>query len=373
MEYGLVALWVAAYLSIGALSVPLAATAFSVPRPRRGLRRHDRTRHDRRRRLPRRTPRLRSPGADRGDRASQHTEPPGGWRRSGLPGAPTPRPRPCSFSRFCSSSRSARFRRPSHRFRSPPGRSSSITGCSGACFAGRRSRPRTSWFAGEAVQYYYGGQMLTALLATLTGTRRGSRTTSPWARVLRLARHGCLRPRRRDRRRTRRAAAFASVVGAFFVGLAGNLPHRRRRRRLGVALRARRRDSGCRIRSRLVDSLGVSLLGREPDHRRDDQRVPAVRVAQRRPPRAHDHHPVYPSGRRTVLQLLADSRGGNDASTAAVGRNDACRRLPRRHEHLGFSRRRRARFFDRHVRPSGAGDAATVPVSRASSDARVAR
>ncbi|QLG60707.1 DUF2298 domain-containing protein [Halorarum salinum] len=30
--------------------------------------------------------------------------------------------------------------------------------------------PRDVWFAGEAVQYYYGGHLLTALLATLTGT-----------------------------------------------------------------------------------------------------------------------------------------------------------------------------------------------------------
>ncbi len=83
--------------------------------------------------------------------------------------------------------------------------------------------PEDMWFAGEPVQYYYGGQMLTALLATLTGTEPrfaynlalagfyASLVTAAYGLAGAIAaEHGA--PRR-----------LAGVAAAFFVGLAGNL------------------------------------------------------------------------------------------------------------------------------------------------------
>ena len=82
--------------------------------------------------------------------------------------------------------------------------------------------PEDMWFAGEPVKYYYGGQMLTALLATLSGT------APRFAYNLALAGFyatlvsgayslaGALVPENVPRR-------LAAGFGAFFVGLAGNL------------------------------------------------------------------------------------------------------------------------------------------------------
>ena len=83
--------------------------------------------------------------------------------------------------------------------------------------------PEDMWFAGETVQYYYGGQMLTALLARLTATEPrfaynlalagfyASLVTAAYGLAGAIAaEHGA--PRR-----------LAASLGAFFVGLAGNL------------------------------------------------------------------------------------------------------------------------------------------------------
>ncbi|QLD86635.1 hypothetical protein HWV23_13165 [Natronomonas halophila] len=83
--------------------------------------------------------------------------------------------------------------------------------------------PEDMWFAGESLQYYYGGQMLTALLTILTGTAPrfaynlalagfyASLVTAAYGLAGAIAdSHGA--PRR-----------IAAGLGAFFVGIAGNL------------------------------------------------------------------------------------------------------------------------------------------------------
>jgi YYY domain-containing protein len=86
-----------------------------------------------------------------------------------------------------------------------------------------RLPPEDMWFAGEAVRYYYGGHMVTALAATLTDT--GGRfaynlglaafyatlVTAAWALAGSIA-----LPYDVSRR-------VAAAFGAFFVGVAGNL------------------------------------------------------------------------------------------------------------------------------------------------------
>ena len=223
MEYGLVALWVAAYLSIGALSVPLAATAFSEF--------HDRgaafavpiglvtiavvgylVGH-----LAFGLPALiagiallsiLSLRADGVDRAT--------WR---------------SYAEAATVFVLAFLFIVAIRSVSPAiaplpiaaGEKFLDYGLLRSLLRGSELPPEDVWFAGEAVQYYYGGQMLTALLATLTGTAPrfaynlalagfyASLVTAAYGLAGAIAaEHGA--PRR-----------FASAVGAFFVGLAGNL------------------------------------------------------------------------------------------------------------------------------------------------------
>ena len=83
--------------------------------------------------------------------------------------------------------------------------------------------PEDMWFAGEAVQYYYGGQMLTALLTTLTGTAPQfayNLALAGFYATLVTAAYGLAGAVASDHGAPRRLAA---AIGAFFVGLAGNL------------------------------------------------------------------------------------------------------------------------------------------------------
>jgi YYY domain-containing protein len=83
--------------------------------------------------------------------------------------------------------------------------------------------PEDMWFAGEPVQYYYGGHLLAALLTTLTSTAArfaynlalagffGALVVAAWGLAGNVAAvYGA--PRR-----------FAAAIGAFFVGIAANL------------------------------------------------------------------------------------------------------------------------------------------------------
>ncbi|MFT4922321.1 MAG: YYY domain-containing protein, partial [Haloarculaceae archaeon] len=83
--------------------------------------------------------------------------------------------------------------------------------------------PEDMWFAGEGVRYYYGGHMLTALLATLTGT--GSQFAynlglAGFYATLVTAAYGLAGSIAAPYDVSRRVAAG---FGAFFVGIAGNL------------------------------------------------------------------------------------------------------------------------------------------------------
>ena len=83
--------------------------------------------------------------------------------------------------------------------------------------------PEDMWFAGEAVRYYYGGQMLTALMATLTGTEPRYAYNLGLAggyAALVTAAYGLAGSIAAEHGASRRIAA---AVGAFFVGVAGNL------------------------------------------------------------------------------------------------------------------------------------------------------
>ena len=83
--------------------------------------------------------------------------------------------------------------------------------------------PEDMWFAGEPVQYYYGGQMIAAVLARLTGTEAAyaynlalagfyaSLVTAVWGLGGAVAEHRAI-PRRR-----------AAGLSLFLVGVAGNL------------------------------------------------------------------------------------------------------------------------------------------------------
>ncbi|MFO7925763.1 MAG: DUF2298 domain-containing protein [Halobacteriota archaeon] len=83
--------------------------------------------------------------------------------------------------------------------------------------------PEDMWFAGESVQYYYGGQMLTALLTILTGTAPRfayNLALSGFYASLVTAAYGLAGSIAADHGAPRR---FAAAIGAFFVGLSGNL------------------------------------------------------------------------------------------------------------------------------------------------------
>ena len=82
--------------------------------------------------------------------------------------------------------------------------------------------PEDMWFAGEPVKYYYGGHMLTALLATLSGTsaRFGyNLALAGFYATLVSAAYGLAGALTGTGASRRIAGAF----GAFFVGIAGNL------------------------------------------------------------------------------------------------------------------------------------------------------
>ena len=83
--------------------------------------------------------------------------------------------------------------------------------------------PEDMWFAGEAVQYYYGGQMLAALVATLTDTEPRfayNLALAGFYAALVTGAYGLAGAVAADHGAPRR---FAAATAAFFVGLAGNL------------------------------------------------------------------------------------------------------------------------------------------------------
>lgn len=83
--------------------------------------------------------------------------------------------------------------------------------------------PEDMWFAGESVQYYYGGQLLTALLTILTGTAPRfayNLALSGFYASLVAAAYGLAGTIAVDHGAPRHLAA---AISAFFVGLAANL------------------------------------------------------------------------------------------------------------------------------------------------------
>jgi YYY domain-containing protein len=83
--------------------------------------------------------------------------------------------------------------------------------------------PEDMWFAGESVKYYYGGQMLTALLSIFTGTAPRfayNLALSGFYAALVTAAYGLAGAIADTHGPPRRVAAG---LGAFFVGIAGNL------------------------------------------------------------------------------------------------------------------------------------------------------
>jgi len=83
--------------------------------------------------------------------------------------------------------------------------------------------PESMWFAGEPVKYHYGGHLLTSLLAALTGTEPAyayNLGLAGFYATLVTAAYGLAGSIAAGYRIHDRAAA---VLGAFFVGLAGNL------------------------------------------------------------------------------------------------------------------------------------------------------
>lgn len=83
--------------------------------------------------------------------------------------------------------------------------------------------PVDMWFAGSSVQYYFGGHLLTALLTTLTGTEPAfayNLALSGFYAALVTGAYGLAGAIAKAQGTS---ARIAGVSGAFFVGLAGNL------------------------------------------------------------------------------------------------------------------------------------------------------
>ncbi len=83
--------------------------------------------------------------------------------------------------------------------------------------------PEAMWFAGEPVQYYYGGQLVASLLATLTGTSTAyayNLALAGFYATLLTAAYGLAAAIARPYDVSR---WVAGVLGAFFVGVASNL------------------------------------------------------------------------------------------------------------------------------------------------------
>lgn len=83
--------------------------------------------------------------------------------------------------------------------------------------------PEDMWFAGESVRYYYGGHMISALLATFTGTAPRfayNLALAGFYASLVTGAYGLAGAIAADHDAPRRIAAG---LGAFFVGIAGNL------------------------------------------------------------------------------------------------------------------------------------------------------
>ena len=83
--------------------------------------------------------------------------------------------------------------------------------------------PESMWFAGEPITYHYGGHLLTSLLSSLTGTSPAfayNLGLAGFYATLVTAAYGLAGSIAATYRVHER---FAAVLGAFFVGLAGNL------------------------------------------------------------------------------------------------------------------------------------------------------
>jgi YYY domain-containing protein len=83
--------------------------------------------------------------------------------------------------------------------------------------------PESMWFAGESMQYYYGGHLVSALLGTLTLTDTGyayNLSLAGFFGTLLVTAYGLAASIARPYDVSRRVAG---VLGAFFVGVAGNL------------------------------------------------------------------------------------------------------------------------------------------------------
>jgi YYY domain-containing protein len=83
--------------------------------------------------------------------------------------------------------------------------------------------PESMWFAGEPVKYYYGGHLVVSLLATMTGTGTAyayNLGLAGFFATLVTAAYGLAASIARPYDVSRR---LAGALGAFFVGIAGNL------------------------------------------------------------------------------------------------------------------------------------------------------
>jgi len=107
---------------------------------------------------------------------------------------------------------------------------------------------------------------------------------------------------------------------------------------------ARRTQAGGRRRHRRADRLhdrggapgadAVLVLVGQPDRRGGDQRVPAVRLAQRGPPRPHDESGLSPAGGCALFRVLPDARRAALAPPGAGRPRRRRRRSGGRRQHL---------------------------------------
>lgn len=115
--------------------------------------------------------------------------------------------------------------------------------------------PESMWFAGESVQYYYGGHLMTVLLALLTGTSADFAYNLALAGFFAMVVVGVYDLAASIAAHRGYPARFAGLCGAVFVGLAGNLI-----------------TAGWRIITSLPDQIAVAIadgwaqgVGTEPE------------------------------------------------------------------------------------------------------------